>query len=183
MTARTGIAPGTAIREHGSGASPTKQYDDDIRNVDGTGPECAVWIAAGIVSCGGILDIRRPHASFLLLFVNQNLSKRLAISIGAFGGRSHRLAAVRHHSTTGGLVRPTRFLAFVGQGVEEAVKGILTLSARNCIASSTDVSWRMGRFRPRHISLIRDRCSARHRISVDIRPSLTIAPIVSASPI
>ena len=56
--------------------------------------------------------------SVVLLFVeNKNLSELLAISICTFGSRGHRLAAVRDYSTTRGLVRPTSFLAFVGQRV------------------------------------------------------------------
>src|ERR1019366_8757929 len=52
-----------------------------------------------------------------LLVENIDEIEFLTISIGAFGSRGHRLAAVRDHSATRGLVRPTSFLALVGNGI------------------------------------------------------------------
>ena len=71
---------------------------------------------------GSQFDLRHPgrhgclHNNSLLV-ENINKIELLTISIGAFDSRGHRLAAVREHSATRGLVRPTSFLAFVGQGV------------------------------------------------------------------
>ena len=69
-----------------------------------------VWCRA----CGGIPDHDAPTQPVLLFVEDKNLSELLAISIGAFGSRSHRLATVRDHNPTCGLVWPASLLAFVG---------------------------------------------------------------------
>src|SRR4051812_18028985 len=65
----------------------------------------------------GHLGHSTPNGPLLLFVEDENLSELLAISIGSFGSDRHRLAAVRDHRATDGLVRATIFLAFVGQGV------------------------------------------------------------------
>src|ERR1035441_3010388 len=52
----------------------------------------------------GIWSQRCPH-SYSLFVEHKSLSELLAISIGAFGSRGHRLAAVRDHSANRGVIQ------------------------------------------------------------------------------
>ena len=66
------------------------------------------------VAGGHLHTWKIPHAPVLLFVENVILSKRFAVSIGAFGSGGHRLATIRDHDAARGLVRATSFLAFFG---------------------------------------------------------------------
>ena len=57
---------------------------------------------------------QRRQQTYLLLVEDESLSKRLAISIGAFDSCGHHLATIRDHDAARGLARATSFLALFG---------------------------------------------------------------------
>src|ERR1035437_2446292 len=70
----------------------------------------------GNFKTGILVATDAPHDNSLLV-ENKNLRELLAVSIGAFGSRGHRLAAVRDHSATRGVIPPNCLIACVGQRV------------------------------------------------------------------
>src|ERR1017187_1673410 len=64
----------------------------------------------------GIFAKDAPHSNSLFV-EHKSRCELLTISIGAFGSRGHRLAAVRDHSATRGVIPPNCLIACVGHRV------------------------------------------------------------------